>query len=250
VPFSVILFTDAFVYKYTEYIKKGGKLEYDSIKPFVLNYLHYWIQERGSGHYKFINEIMYILFSEDLHTLKEDDKKTIIETEFTIPYIINYLTEILIHFTNFRENGTLNLRIYLDNVFIKILDIWGFISVYFPFLELLFSNYDKLSESQMKIFKSIKELFIEYLYSPRIKQIDTNELYKHLDNLDNLIKVVIDEDTKPTNPLAQGLTKNKKNVKTSRIFKRLPKSKTRRFKKNKLVMLISKIKTNKKTNKK
>jgi len=237
VPFSVIIFTDAFVHKYTKYIKDGGRLDHDSLKPFVIEYLQYWLQERGPGHYKHFNEIMYILFSEDLSVVSEKDKKTIIEKEYTLPYITNYIIEILIHFTKFRKNGTLNLRVYLDNVFIKILDVWGFISAYWPILELLYFNYDKLSESQMKIFNNLKEMYVKYLYKPRIEPINMNDLYKHLDNLDSLIKDVIDKQNGYKNYSAKGLDKNKHLKSTSKIFKRIPNLKTRKFKKNDLFML-------------
>lgn len=75
VPFSVIIFSDAFVFKYTEYIKNGGLIDEINLKPFVINYIHFWVQERGAGHYKVINELMYILFSNELTTLQEEDKK-------------------------------------------------------------------------------------------------------------------------------------------------------------------------------
>jgi len=247
VPFSVIIFTDSFVNKYTEYIKDGGKLEHDSLKPFVINYLHYWIHERGAGHYKFINDIMYILFGEELTTLSGEDKKKIIETEFTIPYIINYIIEILVHFTEFRKNGTLNLRIYLDNVFIKIVDKWGFITIYYPILELLNANYDKLTDSQMKIYNSIKYMFIEYLYKPRIEPININHLYKHLENLEFLIKDVINESSKISGITAKGISRTKKqsikNRKSNISFKKMP-NKSRKFNNKKLLMISSKLKKN------
>ena len=55
VPFSTLLFTDLFLEKYSKYLKNGGKKEYVSLKPFVLNYIYLWIKKRGSGHYKLIN---------------------------------------------------------------------------------------------------------------------------------------------------------------------------------------------------
>jgi len=116
-PFSLILFTDLFIEKYTKYIKKGGILDDIHLKPFVIDYIFLWIKERGPGHYKFLNKIMNILFGNELNNIKEPMKNTLIENEFTMIYISNYLIQILIHFTHFRKDGSLNLRIYLDNVF-------------------------------------------------------------------------------------------------------------------------------------
>ena len=45
VPFSVILFTDDFVEKYTKYLHDGGKPEKTQLKPFVVDYIHYWIKK-------------------------------------------------------------------------------------------------------------------------------------------------------------------------------------------------------------
>ena len=42
-----------------------------------------------------------------------------------------------------RSDGTLNLREYLDNVFIKNIDIWGFINCYYPYIEMLSNNYKR-----------------------------------------------------------------------------------------------------------
>ena len=183
VPFSVIIFSDVFVDKYIKYIESGGKIEYNSLKPFVLNYISIWMKERGSGHYKYINNIMNMLFN---YKVKKDSK--LIENEFTLPYISNYIIEILLHFTNFTPNGSLNLRIYLDTVFIKIVDVWGLIISYLPIFEILFENYNNLNDMEKELFENIRHIFIEYLYKPRIEQINIIELTNHLSKLNKLIQ--------------------------------------------------------------
>ena len=189
VPFSSIIFTDLFIEKYTKYLKNGGKPTYINLKPFVLEYIYLWIKKRGSGHYKFINSIMYMLFSNEMKYIEEKTRIRMIETEFTVLMITNYIVEVLIHFTKFKENGDINLREYLDNVFIKILDIWGFIMIYFPILEILFNNYDKLSDHQLKIFNQVKHLMLIYCYNPRTKPIDFISLNKDLAHLNELIRI-------------------------------------------------------------
>jgi len=239
VPFSVIIFSDTFVQKYTEYILDNGKIDEDSLRPFVIDYIHAWIKERGDGHYRFINQIMGILFSRQLTSVNDSDKTTFIEKDFTMPYITNYIIEILIHFTRFRENGTLNLRIYLDTVFIKIVDVWGFISTYFPMLEIFDENYDNLSEEEEKIFETIKQLYIKYLYSPRIEPVNTDELVKDL----KFLSVLFSNDVSNPNVTASGIKnktrKYKKKPHSQLRFKKPKKSKT---KKNRLFMLSTKLK--------
>ncbi len=116
VPFSVIIFSDAFIEKYTRYLKDGGVPEETQLKPFVIDYINFWMKERGAGHYKFINEIMFTLFSNSLTSISAESKPQVIETQITMNYIVNYIIDVLVHFTRFRDDKTLNLREYLDKV--------------------------------------------------------------------------------------------------------------------------------------
>ena len=56
VPFSVIIFTDDFYRKYSDYLNDGGEVNKTELNIFVIDYLKYWMKERGPGHYKFIND--------------------------------------------------------------------------------------------------------------------------------------------------------------------------------------------------
>jgi hypothetical protein len=188
IPFSVILFTDTFVEKYTKYIKDGGKTTAESLKPFVLDYFYMWMKKRGAGHYKFINSIMFMLFSNELDNMSEDVKSKMVETQFTMNIIINYIVDILVHFTTFRENGTLNLREYLDNVYIKNLDVWGFIMVYYPVLELLYNNYKHLNKNQHAIYSTIKDIFVKHCYESASTPINIQKLNADLTKLITLFE--------------------------------------------------------------
>jgi hypothetical protein len=189
VPFSVILFTETFYENYSKYLKEGGELTEATLRPFVISYLNEWIKERGAGHYKFINEIMFLLYNNTLINVPESSKPSIVETEITMPYIINYIIDILQHFTKFKKDGSLNLREYLNDVYIKIVDIWGFIMVYYPMLEMFSNNYATLNQYELKIFKQIQYIFNEYLYTPRHEPINMNQLLNDLNILGDLIKL-------------------------------------------------------------
>ena len=197
VPFSLIIFTDAFLEQYTKYLKdikndKKGNSK-DNLKLFVKKYVEVWLRERGPGHFKYVNKIFYLLF---IHDIKKDFSNKnmkadleMIEKDYTMPYIINYITEILVHFTKFRKNGDIDLRVYLDTVFIKILDIWGLILCYLPILDILFDNYDTLTETELKLFNIIKHIILKYLYEPRITPIDIIELSHDLKSINNLFEI-------------------------------------------------------------
>jgi len=224
VPFSVIIFTDDFYNKYTVYLREGGQTNELHLKPFIIDYFKYWTKERGAGHYKFINEIIFMLFSKDLTSVSEKDKALIIETEFTIPIIIDYIVDSLAHHTKFKSDGSLNLREYLDKVFIKIVDVWGFINVYYPILELLYNNYSTLNKNEMKVFKQIKFLFNEYLYKPRHEPINMTELFNDLKILGELFHSVSINDEqrekKKTQTISKKNTTRRASISSSSLFKR------------------------------
>ena len=189
VPFSVIIFSDSFVEKYTKYLNEGGKPEETELKPFVIDFINFWMKERGAGHYRFINDIMFTLFSNSLTSISEGSKPQVIETQITMDYIVNYIIDVLVHFTKFKKNGTLNLREYLDNVFIQIVDIWGFITTYYPIIEVLSNSYSSLTKNELKIFNQIQFIFVEYLFNPRHEPIDMDVLYADLKDLGHLFNI-------------------------------------------------------------
>ena len=144
-------------------------------------------------------------------------------------YIINYIIEVLVHFTRFRSDETLNLRIYLDDVFIKIVDIWGFISVYVPLLDFLYENYDQLSDNQLEMFELIKDIFIKYLYSPRSIPIEHTELTNDLQKLSKLFKNEFTENARGIKRRQLNITSRKITGITGKTF--VPKSVKLKFKK-------------------
>jgi len=187
VPFSVIIFSDTFVETYTKYINEGGKTTEGALRPFVTKYIYDWMDERGNGHFETINEIMYLLFNRDLDPkYDKQTKRDIIKSKYTMEYITNYVVDVLVNFTRFRDDGTLNLRYYLDKVFIKIVDVWGFIITYLPILEILASNYDELTPEQLNLFEELKFIYVNYLYKPTSKPINIRELVSKLNKLDTM----------------------------------------------------------------
>jgi hypothetical protein len=191
VPFSLIIFSDDFVEQYTKYIQdnNNNKIDEANLKQFVKKYLEYWLEERGQGHLRYINKIFYQLFINDIKTPTNKYSKSdmkIIEKDYTINYIVNYIVQVLIHFTKFRKDGSLNLRVYLDTVFIKILDVWGLVMCYITIIEVLFENYKKLNETELKLFNSIKHIILKYLYEPRITPINIDELTHDLKSINEL----------------------------------------------------------------
>jgi hypothetical protein len=175
-------------------------------------------------------------------------KVKLIESDFTLFYISNYIIEILKNFTEFRKNGTLNLRVYLDTVFIKIVDIWGFVVTYLPILEILFENYAKLNTVEHKLFESLKHIFINYLFNQRIKPINIKDLTDDLKNLNTIIQITNNTSTATSNrsSLQTSSIKRTKSVSTQNLRSILNKTSKKR---NKGLLLLSSTGKNKNKNK-
>jgi hypothetical protein len=144
-----------------------------------------------------------------------------------MPFIINYIVDILLHYTKFKEDGTLNLREYLNEVYIKIVDIYGFINVYYPLLELLSDTYKSLDAEKLKLFNQLSFIYYTYLYSPRHKPIDVNDLMKDLHNLGNLLNSIAYKEDKITSKQSSSRQSSSRGTKTRKnntliTFKRKP----------------------------
>jgi hypothetical protein len=74
-------------------------------------------------------------------------------------------------------------------VFTQIVDIWGFISVYYPIIEVLSNSYSYLTKNELKIFNQIQFIFVEYLFNPRHEPIDMDVLYADLKDLGHLFNI-------------------------------------------------------------
>jgi len=198
-PFSVILFSDKFKTLYKEYIKSGKKVEQEALKPFVLDYLRLVIRTHGSRQLGYVQKIMYMLFipaneksfftSYDKGKNQSQQKK--VDEEITTPYIVNYIVQVLLKFTKLKEDGTIDLRFYLDNLFIKIVDIYGFLLSYIVIYEMIQKKqhtYGTYMKKEMKILNFIKALFIKYLFEPCVKEINLDELVENLRELNHLLE--------------------------------------------------------------
>ena len=186
IPFSIILFNNTFKHMYSSFLKNNAKPNYQDIRTFVINYVMVWIKERGKGHLNTMNNIFQMFYEKELLNVEEKIRKDILEHDYTLYFIFEYLTEILVKFT---KNGKFHELEYFNHVFLKNLDIWGFITVYLPISETLF-NYDKISNTEHNIIDKIKEIImfiIKYSFNPvdikllihKLKELNSHFLKAH-----------------------------------------------------------------------
>lgn len=213
-PFSIVIFSEKFIDKYSKFLmehKNGIKEE--ELKKFIKNFIFYWLKERGSGHFRFINSIMVKLFYHSIENnyllADKKDKNKYIEKNFTIPYMINYIYTVLVYYTEIKKDGQVTFHKYLNDVFINIIDVFGWITCYYPILELYYENYETLSNNEMKIYNIICNIFIKYLYQPSIKTINIIHLTNELKSLNSLFNNEDHLQFKNTNVLSRTMSKSK-----------------------------------------
>uniref|UniRef100_A0A6C0E2D1 Protein kinase domain-containing protein n=1 Tax=viral metagenome TaxID=1070528 RepID=A0A6C0E2D1_9ZZZZ len=180
VPFSIILFTSEFIQYYNDFLKKHETPDYFMIREFVINYIFAWIDIRGKGHLKTINKIMIQLFINDIPVIHKNKRKNFIVYDFTYYYIIEYISRILEKYTYDKK---FHLYEYFSKVFIKNIDIWGFVMIYLPILERLHDTKDKMSQEETNMFKTLKYIFVHFLFETPVDPIDTSKLIQQLNHL-------------------------------------------------------------------
>jgi serine/threonine protein kinase len=153
-PFSIILFNDTFKTMYSAFLKTTSThLDNNSVGVFLKGYIEKWNKKRGKGHITTIISIWNDITGKQ--NIQED-------------IIIPYLTAILLEYT---RNGQFDTIGYFKNVFLKLLDLWGFIICYSAFLETRYKN------------EKINNLIINYLYKKPTENIDIDELVHDLKNI-------------------------------------------------------------------
>lgn len=152
-PFSIILFNNTFKTMYSTFLKTTTHLDNHSIGDFLKGYVEKWNAKRGKGHIKTIVTIWSSI------TGKQNIQDSI---------IIPYLSAILLEYT---QNGQFDTIRYFKNVFLKLIDLWGFIICYSAFLETRHKN------------EKINNLILNYLYRTPTKTINIDELVYDLKNI-------------------------------------------------------------------
>jgi hypothetical protein len=213
VPFSSVLFNKIFLKKYYEFIELNPKIDYFLIREFVTNYIFMWNDIRGPGHMNAINNIIKKLSIKELPYIKNKTvKEHVIEYDFTYYYIIEYLSKILQKYTH---DGKLELTEYFNNIFLKNIDVWGFVMIYISLFEHYYSQFDELNEYQMQFINKIKYIIIHFLYDTPIQIIDVSLLVNELTNLNDIItKLDINHTSKKLEYLTSLQNENGGKIKT------------------------------------
>ena len=180
-PFSNILFNPIFDSLHSQFISRTPNATYPVIRIFVEEYIQKWLVHRGKGHYNLIKRFFKCLFVDSISTDPN---------EIAMDFIVDYITTILLEYT---KKDKINLLKYFTDVYIHIVDVYGFITVYLSILELLADNYNKLNKSELKLYVAIKAITLTHMFEPRVVPINITTLVSDLKALNNLFKLCASE---------------------------------------------------------
>jgi hypothetical protein len=182
VPFSNILFSRKFNKEYTNYLlipETDRYSLYEFIEIFINSYI-----ESSSGHLRNFNSIFnkvktIMSHNSSLTSFKVNnyDEKFINNKK----YIYDYLHKIIQKYT---RNNKFDVIDYFSNVYIKNLDVWGFIMSYYALIDYPRYNiyYNVYYNNIIKdLIKSLLNLLLKYSCEP----INIDELNKILHDFSN-----------------------------------------------------------------
>ena len=121
------------------------------------------------------------MFYEKDHPKEKNNIKFFEET-YVLPCITNYIVKILLSY---------HTKDYLDNVFVKNVDVWGLLLSYYPILEIIYDNYKSSSKNDIQIFNFIKSMYLNILFKNSDKPINISKVLKQMKQLGNMLQKTI-----------------------------------------------------------
>ena len=191
VPFSNILFSKQFNIDYNNYLSIPEKDRY-SLYEFIKRFINKYI-DANSGHlrsfnsiFKKVNTIISYISDNETYIPSLQINKQVILSNYNIKYIYEYLHEILEKFT---RNNKFDVIDYFSNVYVKNLDVWGFILSYYSLIDYkrynIFYNIN-YNNSIKELIKKLLNLLLTYSSEP----INITELKEILNDFSNdIIKI-------------------------------------------------------------
>lgn len=169
VPFSNILFSRKFHKDYTAYLlipEKDRYNLYEFIERFINSYI-----ESSSGHLRNFNSIfnkVKTIMSHNSSLTSTTVKLTNYDKIFisNIKYIYDYLHQIIQKYT---RNNKFDVIDYFSNVYIKNLDVWGFVLSYYSLIDYTRYNmyYNVQYNNMIKdLIKKLLNLLLKYSCEP------------------------------------------------------------------------------------
>jgi len=129
-----------------------------TMKTIVKNIMDKAMKDRGEGHYMVILYYIIVLYNLD-DNLNQTDS-----TNFATELICTYIATALMNYTD--SNGIFQLKKYCTEVYLRNVDIWGFIMSYIQII-----IYEKETNGAKKykkeFIKTVSNIIVNYCYNPK-----------------------------------------------------------------------------------
>jgi serine/threonine protein kinase len=129
-----------------------------TMKTIVKNILDKVMKDRGEGHYMVILYYIIVLYNLD-DKVSQDDS-----TNFAIDKICTYIATALMNYTD--SNGVFQLKKYCAEVYLRNVDVWGFIMSYIQII-IYAKEIKGASKYKKEFIKAVSDIIINYCYNPK-----------------------------------------------------------------------------------
>jgi len=192
-PFSCILLSRIFRQTCDEFLKTNPNPSQSELKEFIHSYLK--TKRHFSKHLILIHRIIQVLFKNEFVDKHSGDS---LDIKYAYEYISNYLFKIL---EKYIKNGKFHVMEYFKQVYLKNLDVWGFVSIYTYFIDYIKNKNIKygikhFKPHQLKLVHKVKDAYSLLLDSAE-KPVDINSLVDILNDIDPLFNDSLREEFKP-----------------------------------------------------
>jgi serine/threonine protein kinase len=193
-PFSCILLSRIFRQTCDEFLKTTPNPSHSELKEFIHSYLK--TKRHFSKHLIHIHRTIQVLFKNEYLFHKYSGKS--LDIKYAYEYISNYLFKIL---EKYIKNGKFHVMEYFKQVYLKNVDVWGFVSIYTYFIDYITNKNRKygikhFKPAQLKLVNKVKEAYVLLLNSAE-KPINIDSLVQFLTELNPLFNDSLREEFKP-----------------------------------------------------
>ena len=140
-PFSSIIFTSDFIMSYSEFLQTHNNPLSPSFRQELASFaLSQYLKFKDIGHYSYVERFFISAYTfQSRNVMNEADSRQIIEDTYH-KYAAAYITDVLLHFTEFDNNsgiGKFQYAKYFTQVYIFNCDIWGIMCCYNVFFSIV-----------------------------------------------------------------------------------------------------------------
>lgn len=191
-PFSSRILSEDFKTNYNNFLQsvKNDVILFNrtNVRNYVIN--HYLIKNANSeksvdDNISVFNMIFSRGISEDTF-LSKDKKDSLVEYGYYMYYLSNYLTDILMKYTN--SSMEFDMNRYFRECYLYNSDIFGLMTVYYNFFGVKIEDIELPDKIKNVYLNRIRSLLVEHLYSNGGEKINIKTLVDNIKELNDFLK--------------------------------------------------------------